>query len=254
MIYVDICGGLGNQMFQYAAGLALAQSHNTELALILSNSRDYLHPYSLPSFKLRDYKGEFETPKNRLQDIGLMYNDKFFNIKDGERIYGYFQNENYFKHIKNSIYEDFRLDLDVKRSLIMPSQHCCSLHVRRGDYLSPVNIKRHGCLSLEYYKKAIEIVNSKTNIKSFLVFSNDVKWCKENFNFGNYTFTFAENKPDYVEVIQMSMCDAHIIANSTFSWWGAWLNKNKNAVVICPGKWYADGAKTDIVPERWIKI
>ena len=125
-----------------------------------------------------------------------------------------------------------------------------SIHVRRGDYVKHPN--HHPVQTIEYYNKSVEMVGKDTTI---VVFSDDIEWCKKNFNIDN--IIYIEDEKDYIELYLMSLCDNNIISNSSFSWWGAWLNTNENKKVIAPNKWFGSAINentNDIIPKGWIKI
>lgn len=124
------------------------------------------------------------------------------------------------------------------------------MHIRRGDYL--VSPGHYINLDVEYYKNALKYID---NPGSILIFSDDISWCKDNFKGDKYIFI--ENEKDYIDIYLMSLCNNNIIANSTFSWWGAWLNTNPNKIVISPNKWFgpAKGKRhlNDLIPKNWIQ-
>ena len=131
------------------------------------------------------------------------------------------------------------------------NENTVSLHVRRGDYINKENY--HPLQTIDYYKNAYDIINE--NSINVLILSDDVNWCKKNIKFNN--ISYIENETNIIDLYIMSLCKHNIIANSSFSWWGAWLNENKNKKVICPINWF--GEKTniytgDITPEKWLKI
>ena len=142
--------------------------------------------------------------------------------------------------IKNRINEKYRLE-----------ENTCSIHVRRGDYIGN---GLHEVCHLEYYLEAVEEMKSRTEIDKFIVFSDDIAWCKENFIGEN--FLFIENNSNIEDLYLQTQCTNNIICNSSFSWWGAWLNANPNKVVIAPECWYGDLSKDtkDLLPEKWIKL
>ena len=174
-------------------------------------------------------------------------------LSDNVLLSGYFQTEKYFKHRRDEIIELFR-PTEEQLTYIWGKygnlKNTCSIHVRRGDYVKqPGN---HPVCSPQYYQEAIQRMSSDTN---FLIFSDDTPFCKQIF-IGD-SFIFIENELDYIDMYIMSMCTNNIIANSTFSWWGAWLNNNKNKVVISPSVWFGVDKPlntNDIIPQEWVKI
>jgi len=134
-----------------------------------------------------------------------------------------------------------------------------SLHIRRGDYVSNVYTNSvHGTCSLDYYQQAVTLLESKLNNPHFFIFSDDLAWAKEHLSFiENVTFVELDvNIPDHDEMFLMSQCLHHIIANSSFSWWGAWLNKNLDKIVIAPKRWFIDETynTSDLIPDAWIRL
>jgi hypothetical protein len=191
------------------------------------------------------------------------YNKKEIVNKDNKYYVGFWQNEKYFQEISDVIRKNFTLK--KKTSIVFNnnlqkvngSQNSISIHVRRTDILDPKN-KYGGICDLEYYNKAIKYLVDKidSNITLF-IFSDDIEWCKENLKFPfPMTFVSSPEIPDYEELILMSKCKHNIIANSSFSWWGAWLNQNRDKIVVGPKKWVRMSEKNfkDIVPESWHRI
>lgn len=139
------------------------------------------------------------------------------------------------------------------------SVNAVSLHVRRGDYVSNLTINQfHGTCSLEYYNQAIAQIAKKVETPHFFVFSDDPEWVKSNLKI-DYSITIVDHNnadKNYEDIRLMSLCKHHIIANSSFSWWGAWLCRNPNKIVIAPLKWFNDKSinTTDLIPDGWIKI
>ena len=212
-------GLLGNQMFQIAATIGYAKKHNisyklprwlssdgTDLSLIFKGPFEYSDISSLTT-------KDFSHLEMWYKDIP--YCDQNLNL------HGYFQNEKYFENIKTEIREIF--------SALIPTESLsgiCSIHVRRGDYLKYPSI--HTNIGMAYYKKAVDMMK-EYGYSKFLIFSDDISWCKENFIGEEYLFS--ERRKNYDDLIMMSTCDSHIIANSSFSWWGAWLGKNNKYVI-----------------------
>ena len=182
------------------------------------------------------------------------YEDKNLN-DDTILVDGFFQSEKYFLKHRKEILDLFNFesvcDEYVNKMYDYKNFKTTSIHVRRGDYLKYPN--HHPSQSIDYYKKAVEILKNATDL--FLIFSDDIEWCKNNLNFINPIYI--ENEKDYNELYLMSLCDNNIISNSSFSWWGAWLNKNKDKKVIGPSVWFGNAIREktdDIIPEDWIKI
>jgi hypothetical protein len=257
MVSSYLMGGLGNYLFQIAAGYSKSLDLG-EKFIINPNNIQVVHKpidiYMDNILKNLIFDNNFVTSQ--------IYNEPHFHyspIPDfmlPTYLHGYFQSEKYFKHNRNKILEFFTCD-DVinkihekyKNNL---SNGSCSIHVRRGDYLNLPD--HHPTQDMEYYKKAISIVGSD---KTFFIFSDDIRWCKENFNFLDNVI-YCENNEDYEDLYLMSLCDDNIIANSSFSWWGAWLNKNESKKVISPKKWFGPSKSNfitnDIYCEKWVVL
>jgi len=171
-------------------------------------------------------------------------------------------NAKYFKTKENVIRETFRFDtsrlsnLSSKYLERIKNENSISIHVRRGDYISVQNLNKFGNIcTLNYYHKAIKLIIDKITNLAFYVFSDDINWVKENLNIPNPTYV--EHNTDensWQDMYLMSQCKHHIIANSTFSWWGAWLGENKNKIVITPDRFYSIIETPDFFPEEWIQI
>ena len=284
MIIVKIIGGLGNQMFQYAYAKSL-QTKGYTVYLDLSAFETYtLHGgYGLNYFFVnlqtasKEMVAEFKRNlwlskiKNKLnirsskivKEKKLSFSSFLYNPGDDKYISGYFQTERYFQSIRNILLETFcfhqplsQYTLDIKKT-ILETKSTCSLHVRRGDYLSSNNIKIHGVCELDYYKQAIEIMNLSIANPVYFVFSDDITWVKQNIQISNAIYIENPNKVlPHEDLYLMSICQNHIIANSSFSWWGAWLNQNDNKKVIAPKTWFLDKKRQnkDILPNHWLAI
>ena len=258
MITCELMGGLGNQLFQIATTTALALRNNDTTFFDIDN-----HKVSLQGKNAFNYKSNLYQKLNNcvVNDIEFIFNEKGFQYseipyKNNLKIVGYFQSEKYFIDYKNEILELFEPNIDVltyinnKYGNILKNK-TCSLHVRHGDYLNLSD--SHPPLQLKYYEDAIKYFDNNT---LFLVFSDDINWCKTVFKGDN--FLFIENEEDYIDLYLMSLCENNIIANSSFSWWGSWLNKNEDKKVIAPSKWFGltnNHLKTDdIYTDKMIKI
>ncbi len=255
MISTFLQGGLGNFLFQISAAVSLAKKNN-DISLF-SEDNIYVVHNEVNSYKdnifrnISFIKGAAPTTTT--------YNEPRFQYDEipygrNLKLMGYFQSEKYFSD-RDNILELFSPTPEIinyindKYSYV--HGNTCSIHVRRGDYLK--HPTHHPTCSLEYYKKAMNTMPVGTR---FLIFSDDINWCKENFT-GHYA-TFIENEKDYIDLYLMSMCRHNITANSSFSWWGAWLNKNRRKIVITPSNWFGPdkiGFTTeDLIPKTWHKI
>jgi hypothetical protein len=270
MIYFTLRGGLANMMFQIAAVNSIALSKNThasfgnlEQQLTYLNNETHFNPHLNHSSEYKNltfFKGML-TEKAPAGIKVYSYPFHYSDIKiDGDTamLDGFFQSEKYFKKHEKKIREIFQPTEEIIKIINEKYKHILkekttSIHVRRGDYVR--NQVHHPVQTLDYYKKGIDILKKDTN--KYIIFSDDIQWCKKTFQ--GDEFIFIENEKDYIELYLMSMCDYNIIANSSFSWWGAWLNNNKNKVVIGPKNWLGIAYKNtfntyDILPDEWIKI
>lgn len=253
MIISNLKGGLGNYLFQIAAGYSLSLDNNTMFNLDLNR---ILIVHSHWRTYMNNIFRNVDTVENFRNTSYYIYESLTFKkipFVDNCLIDGYFQSEKYFINNKEKILQLFDIDkktfeyLNKKYYNILNDDNTCSIHVRRGDFL---NIPFYNKLNMNYYNKAIESIGKD---KHFVIFSNDIIWCRENFK--NLNVTFIEGEKDYVDLYLMSLCKNNITANSTFSWWGAYLNKNENKKIITPKIWfYNTHSNEDIVPDEWIKI
>jgi hypothetical protein len=283
MIIVHIFGGLGNQMFQYAFGLSKNVRSNGLLKLDLSAFENYkLRKFELNSpFKLdylvsSIYENQNLKSENKFQKIlkkfgfkessyikekEFSFSDKIYSIRSGY-FEGYWQSPKYFIENERAIRDAFRFRDDISENAekyLKKIQDCysVSLHVRRGDYVSnkSTNIV-HGTCSIDFYCQAVHYLESKFLDTTFFVFSDDLEWAKQNLAFIKKK-VFVEKSVasrDWEEMFLMSKCKSHIIANSSFSWWGAWLNNSNDKIVIAPQKWFSDESidVSDLFPKEWI--
>lgn len=281
-ITVHISGGLGNQMFQYATGRALALARSTDLVLDNSSfSHDKLRSYMIDHYQI---KGSVMEPMSWFMEkissfvrtyFGLYPNMKVYGEKsnvfdkgvlsltDNTYLLGHWQSENYFKDYSVQIKKDLTLlrPLSKSSSKIMSQIRkvpSVAVHVRRGDYVSnSVAHKVLGTLSLVYYQKAVAYLMSKVNQPHFFVFSDDPVWVSQNIlvNHPNTTYLRTSRMP-YEDLELMRVCNHFIIANSSFSWWAAWLGSKKGTIVISPKRWFASNmySSKDLIPKHWIQI
>lgn len=288
MIVVRLIGGLGNQMFQYAAAKSLAIKNNVSLALDLSafakqkssevfTKRDFaLGHFDINTFILKNnefdylfqngFPGKlkkFLSGYHYYYDYNLSYYPTFFDLKKKTYLEGYFQSEKYFSGIRPQLLKDFTVgSVNTSNPLFNQIKNCESvaIHLRRGDFSEKTKIhERHGTCSLEYYQEAINMINTRISSPLFFVFSDDISWAKKSLNNMVTDCIFvepAENKTYVDDFLLMKACQHHIIANSTFSWWAAWLNENDRKMVIAPEKWLNDNTidTSDVIPQSWIKI
>ena len=231
-------GRLGNQMFQYASLKGIAKYRNYEYTIPpkeffgnvdINVRRSECNLYDV--FDLKEEKiGLIKNPTlaERMHEFD---EDLFINFPDNVDLFGYYQSEKYFKHIENEIRKDFSFKQDLINICkdVINDEVVISLHIRRGDYVTNNN---HPVQDSEYYEKAL----SQFDDCSVIVFSDDPEWCKTQSIFSSDRFLISENNTSDFDLCLMSLCNYHIIANSSFSWWGAWLANSKK--IIAPKKWF----------------
>ena len=271
MIYLNIKGGLGNMLFQIAAATSMGLDKN--LPVSFPNLEDYLkfrndEQYNNPKLnhafeykKLSPFHNMITTapPRDIVNfEYPFEYTPKQPNHKDF-MIGGYFQSEKYFKNNIEYITNMFSATPEIDSYITakypwMNENGLTSIHIRRGDSFK--NLDCHPVLTPDYYARAMEYTREMT--KKYVVFSDDIDWCKSHF-LGD-SFVFIEDEKDYYEIYMMARCQNNIIANSSFSWWGAWLNQNPDKLVIATSKepWFGPGLgyldTSDLVPAAWKKI
>ena len=257
MITVDLMGRLGNNMFQLAAALSLANKNNTQ-AHYCQDSSD------IKVFELPDIKFLQSSCSKRFSERKFNYNEEFDNQSDNTHLHGYFQSERYFKHCRELIIKNFSFKEYIKQNINTNSysdienltNEYTAIHIRRTDYLSIQHA--HPVCSKDYYINCLNEISPKGKI---LVFSDDLNWCKENFTEDKYIHV---NLDHHFCLYMMTKVKNIIISNSTFSWWGAWLNTRVDKTVYAPKQWFGDtlpyrGADgtlenclKDIFPQGWV--
>lgn len=251
-------GRLGNQLFQYAALRGIAVKHNYEFCIPeVDYNNEWKDHQLFEGFLLPNLKHRQMLSGNYYQERQFHYDKDYVNnCPDGVNLYGYFQSEKYFEHIEDSIREDFTFKpeiLDPCKEAFEDFGSAISLHVRRTDYVEKA--VDHPPCGLDYYEAALGVMDDKLPV---LVFSDDIEWCKKQKLFEPDRFMFSENTWNLVDLCMQSLCDFHIIANSSFSWWGSYLAKSKKTVA--PKKWFGDFGYTannntqDIYRKDWIVI
>jgi len=240
MITTQLRGGLGNHMFQIAATYALALDNNDDCA--------FEHAITIGQESTRAYINNIYSRIKFVSSDEIKSKSKYFesnfyfqqlSYKSNLQLVGYFQSEKYFKYHSKKIRALFEPTDNIiqyirdKYSSIL-NGNTVAMHIRRGDYLKTTHLAE---CSEEYYQNAIKDFTEC----DIIVFSDDIEWCKVNFKGNN--FIFIEGEEDYIDLYLMSMCKNNIIANSSFSWWGAWLNNNKNKKVVAPKIWFNRGTE-----------
>ncbi|MBI1920672.1 MAG: alpha-1,2-fucosyltransferase [Geobacter sp.] len=292
MIIVKLTGGLGNQMFQYAAGRRLAHFRNTPLKLDLSWFSDFSpmdtpRAYALAPFSIQAEPSTAEEtaivrePKygmlrqlfnkinpsyrpTHIREKRFRFDPSTLSLPGNVYLDGYWQSEKYFSDIASIIRREFtvRTEPDAPNCEVAGLIKGCeavSIHFRRGDYVADAKTAAyHGICSVAYYHEAVKLVAARVDEPHFFVFSDDPAWVRENFAIPHPMTVVDHNGPDqaHEDLRLMSLCRHHIIANSSFSWWGAWLSDNPDKIVIAPRRWFAEKSidTRDLLPEGWVRV
>jgi hypothetical protein len=288
MVLFQLMGGLGNQMFQYAAAKSLSLESNIPVKFFFRDTnknapRDYgLHVLSCNLPRATNCEIERYLPPNRIiqrlnnlfpfRNEKLVFKEKndfifdpsFFDVQNEALYYGFWQTENYFSKYEDEIRRDF--NFSVKPSFLnseliikLKLQQSVAVHIRRGDYVSQLETNElHGICPIKYYIDSIEYVTERLDKPIFYFFSDDIDWVRNNFSYLSRAFfvDFNGGISSYEDLRLMSLCKHNIIANSSFSWWGAWLNSNPEKIVIAPKMWMTNimSDTVDIIPKSWITI
>ncbi len=292
MVIGHILGGIGNQMFQYAAARALSLSKEQPLYLDILDFDGYsLHSgFQLNTTfclqtklagselirKILGFRNQQLIKKlikrplfkylrgcNFIMEPHAHYWPQIESAPENCYLYGYWQSEKYFKAFENVIRKDFcfRNSLDDYNTDLkskIDETISVSVHVRRGDYISDSKTSQiMNVCGINYYRDAINRIALQINAPHFYIFSDDMQWVRENLNLP-YSVTYVDHnfgKNSYIDMQLMSACKHNIIANSSFSWWGAWLNLNPEKIVIAPSKWFINSNNdSDVVPSTWVRI
>lgn len=293
MVIIELQGGLGNQMFQYAFASILAKKDN--IAVLIDTSF-FNHIEKTPGFTTRKFELTLFNnlctiaPKKDVDSfyqlskihklkrkLGLNYPKIYvessfefqkdtLSIKSPVYLKGYFQSYKYLVGYEDFIRKLFSFPVDtldvINKELLITitSSNSIAIHIRRGDYVSDKMIgEYHGSCSLDYYFESIELLASKNKDFTLVFFSDDSDWVKEQFQDLPYSKIFVDHNKEensWKDMLLMKSCHHNIIANSSFSWWAAWLNVHPEKVVIAPKKWFVDSEKntTDLIPSEWIRL
>lgn len=293
MIVVRLTGGLGNQMFQYAFGRATANRLGVEMRLDLSDSTLSIHQgYELKRVFGIEAKIATESDmanvlgwqrpeavrkalkklrltalfvKGLVEEPHFHFSAKMLHVPDKTYLNGYWQSEKYFKSVAEYIRNEFKfykppsaVNKVLLQEIADANTTAISLHVRRGDYVHNQAVSQvHGNCSLAYYHAAIQYVLQRVQSPLFYVFSDDMDWVRNHLEmpFPHKLITHNRGESSYEDMRLMSLCQHHIIANSSFSWWGAWLNANPKKLVIAPKNWFADESRPhDLFPDGWVVL
>jgi hypothetical protein len=258
-------GRLANQMFQYASLKGIARNIRTDVCIpnhtqaVDDGIGNKLHTELFDSFDLNVNVGLLNNGHAPVvKERFFHFDEELFKLcPDHVSLQGYFQTEKYFKHIEDEIRNDFSFKDEILqpcKEMISNVENPIALHVRRTDYIT--NSENHPPCSIEYYKKGLEHFDDNRNV---IVFSDDPYWCSQQELFSDDRFLISENTDNRVDLCLMSLCNDFIIANSSYSWWGAWLSANKNKKVIAPVQWFGTGYTKDhdtkdLIPDDWTRI
>lgn len=282
MMVIEVQGGLGNQMFQYALGYKLALM-GKEIRYDISSfneKRENLRKLDLSIFHLEfpvatekeliryGHGNSFIGKISRkigigieriyIDDIDRGYQQEIFSMDD-VYLSGYWQSEKYFKDIRSELLKLYRMPVGINedsKDLISEIEETVSvsLHIRRGDYLTEQNKKIYGGIcTFQYYEHALELVRQKLGNIRVYIFTDAPEWAKKVFREKDYIIVEKDaGRNDAVDLFLMSKCKANIIANSSFSWWAAWLNQNEEKIVVSPKKWFNNHDTLDMICEDWL--
>ncbi len=282
-IKVKLSGGLGNQMFQFATGYSVARRKNVDLYLDLSwFKRRHLHngfelnkvfdifskisflhnDFNFTSFKFKELFNKINIGYKIFEEPHFHYAPQIIKIPNHSFIKGYWQSETYFKEYEKEIKTIFKFNntfnvLNSNISNEIKKNNSISIHIRRGDFLLERN-KNHQTNLKNYYSEAIIEASKLYNNKKFFIFSDDPEWVSKNFPIDteNLIVDINHGSNSYLDMHLMSLCKTNIIANSSFSWWGAWLNSNNNKNIFAPRNWFNDKSicTKSLIPNSWIII
>jgi len=248
-------GHLGNQMFQYAALKGIAAKHGYEWCIPPEEA--FGASYDLRSsiyecFKLHSLKKICFVGAKTIEESHFHFDENMFNnFPDNANLMGYLQSEKYFRHIKDDVLNDFEFLDDIQNEAnnfidAYKDRTKVSVHLRRTDYVTHAHI--HVPPSLNYYSNAMNMFDDAV----FFVFSDDVEWCKQQNIFNNKDVIFPSINDKYIDFCIMSMCDHNIIANSSYSWWASYLNKNVDKKIIAPSTWFGFACNlNDLYMDNW---
>jgi hypothetical protein len=297
MIIVRLLGGLGNQMFQYAAARRLAFFRKTELKLdvsFLEGAQQGCTPraFELKHFNInatlaspreledltqqkrsrpesflhrfRQITGQRKIQLHVIRERHFHFDPSILYVPDNSYLEGFWQSERYFEDTSDILRREFTVKYplsgeNLKVSKAIHAENSVSIHIRRGDYVHDEATRRtHGVCGLDFYLRCVDRVAEKVLDPHFFIFSDEPEWAREHFRFP-FPMTFVTNNgldKGYEDLRLMSLCRHNIVANSSLSWWGAWLNGNSEKIVIAPAKWLEDERHCtfDIIPDKWQKM
>lgn len=248
---VRLCSRLGNQMFMYAFGRGLAAKTGKSVQFFWRDeqNRYELYPYPIaaelaptPTWCVPEYREKQFT-----------FDPAVYEQPDNTQFNGCWQSEKYFEHIADDIRRELTLPVPVPGvESLWTKPESVAVHVRRGDYLNPSTSAYHGNLGKDYYDAAQQYVRERVPNARFYIFSDDPEWCSQNMQGEVISGKYSAHE----DIALMSQCSHNIIANSSFSWWAAWLGNPEGRIVVAPKRWFNQAPLdySDVVPERWIKL
>jgi hypothetical protein len=293
MVITHLIGGLGNQMFQYAAGRALSLELKTQLMLDISDFNEYHLHHGFELHRLFNCSASIAQEKDLKKVLGLLYlpvmrkvissiqlpifhRDKLVvephfqywpginNSQENCYIWGYWQSAKYFENYAPIIRSEFNFKLPMSEenselASRLNKLNAVSIHVRRGDYVENAKTSAiHGACSPGFYERAINVISQRVSQPYFFIFSDDIEWAKYNIktHFQHEYIGHNCGAESFNDMRLMSMCKHHIIANSSFSWWAAWLGTSEKKIIIAPSNWFAKKSinTSDLIPSDWIQL
>lgn len=292
MIISHVIGGLGNQMFQHALGRSRSLALGAPLRLHVSDFSGYGLHHGFQLGRVFDCDFQLASEQDVMAMLGwrgyrlcrrVLMNRRAAALRGGRFVVepyfdywpgisettghcylvGYWQSEKYFRNIEKAIRADFTFktpltEQNTEWASRINNSTAVSLHVRRGDYAAnPKTLAVHGLCSLDYYRSAVDFISRHVESPEFFIFSDDIPWVKEHLDIALPCHYIDHNKgaDSHNDMRLMSLCRHHIIANSSFSWWGAWLNPRPDKIVIAPRRWFASGRDVrDLIPEGWMTL
>ena len=292
MIITRIHGGLGNQLFEYAAGRRLAHTRNTNLKLDISSllEASTKRHFGLEFFNIQatiatpdeirevnvidtgrkkrllwNFRHMFGvTPLYFFREKGLPFEPRILQAPDNTYLHGHWQSEKNFKDIEPILRSEFMVTvpqtgINAKMAQQITTSNAVSMHIRRTDYVSNETFSNiYNVCDDNYYKRAVQYISEKTKDPTFFIFSDDIAWAKANIRLSFLTVfvDINDDSKNFEDLRLMSQCKHNIIANSTFSWWGAWLNSNPEKIIVAPKKWFGVDTwdTSDIIPQSWIQL
>jgi hypothetical protein len=273
-----ILGGLGNQFFQYAAARQIALRQRVPLKLETRGfrfSKYAAHPYALDKFNVADERAHpFDylrlAPRTILRRVLVRerpngFNENLEHIQDDVILVGYWQDPRYFSGIGNVLRSEFTLrkppsSRSAQIAEAIQGEESISIHIRRTDYVrNPRNVEIFEECPMDYYRDAMNLIAERCSNPHYFVFSDDPDWARANLRVNGRLMTFVTHNDTgaaHEDLMLMRQCRHNIIANSTFSWWGAWLNDNPQKIVVSPRKWFKNnrGQENDLLPSEWIRL